>query len=197
MRFRKFYLGVLISVLVIEGAAGLLAVTGQQSNTPVLYREQFRLEEGAVRYYVTSLKVNDTWTLNCTGIYEGIFYLFIFHSRPKEGYIDPTTKQISDQPYADAMVYNNTPVMINASIDPTRMVSFITLNYTSTENRLHYLGIFIVANPPDTFILYSNQQLQPYFIPFIDGYPQIWVVLLGLTGLGLLVRRMQKRIKMI
>jgi hypothetical protein len=150
-------------------------VHAQTLSAQISFREQFRLEEGTVRYYVATLNETSVWTLNCTGIYEGVFYLFIFQNRPRQGFIDPETKNISSEMYENAVAYNNTPTYINSTVVQDLSVSYIELTYTIPKTGLYYMCVVIVENAPDTFLLESNYELQPYFIPFIPGYPTEWI----------------------
>lgn len=172
------------------GSFLLLLITGlfistniaqaQYFSAQISFREQFRLEEGTVRYYVASLNETSVWQLNCTSIYDGIFYLFIFDERPRESFIDPVTKNITAEMYNIAVAYNNTPVYINSSVVEDLQVAYIELSYVIPTTGLYYMCVAIVENAPDTFSMESNFELQPYFIPFIPGYPVEWIGLISM-----------------
>jgi hypothetical protein len=185
----------LLSLLMVNMIFFVYSVSAQAPPSGLIYREQFHLERGSIRYYVTSLDENETWTINCTSIYQGVFYLFMFELRPKQEYIDRNAGNISDLIFSEAIAYNSTPILINSSVDPEMQVHFLVLEKKVTEKKLYYLGVAIVNNPPDTYLLFSNHEIQPYFIPFIPGYPLEWIGLCSLFIIGIFYKKYRNQRK--
>ena len=157
-----------------------------------IYSEQFQLEQSTARYYVTTLDEDDSWVLNCTAVFEGVFYLFIFDERPTSDYFDEDgslNSEITDV----AVAYNNTPSEIfSESLNDT--ISAVSLEFKASESKMYYLEIACVDGGPDTFMLNSSAEIQPYFIPFIPGFPVgITIVFSGMTICVLIFIQKRKR----
>lgn len=133
------------------------------------YTEQFQLEQSTARYYVATLHENDTWVLSCAAVYKGVFHLFIFDERPKADFFNEDG-QLDDEITKVAVAYNNTPIEI-FSITLNDTISFISLEFKASKSMMYYLEIACVQSGPDTFMLNSSHEIQPYFIPFIPGFP--------------------------
>jgi hypothetical protein len=145
--------------------------TDQNASTESFYTEQFRLEKNTVRYYVTALNQSETWTVNVTSVYHGIFHLFIYDSRPQQNYVS-SNGSVNTIAFSEAKTYNITYININSSVMVNETVHYNELTYTANATKLYYLMIALVdGTAPDTYILQSNSKIQAYFIPFIDGYP--------------------------
>jgi hypothetical protein len=195
VRNNRFFFGcILIAVIFSQIAVLGQFAAAQNAQGESIFREQFRLEVGTVRYYVTSLNTGDVWDVNCTALYEGIFYLFMFDRRPAEDFVNRETNQLQDRIYSEAVAYNATPGAVNSTTQENMLVSYITLNYTATHNGLYYLCVAIIENPPDTYLIFSNREMQPYFIPFIPGYPVEWLVGFGIMAFGLSIRKLRSKI---
>jgi hypothetical protein len=135
------------------------------------YTEQFQLEKGNVRYYVTALDQNQTWYINLTSVYHGIFYLFIFDERPQSTYVQKDGS-LDSKAYSMARTSNCTPVKINSTITPDDYIYFVDLSFKANETKLFYLMVYLSGGAsPDTFVMHSDSEVQAYFIPFLDGYP--------------------------
>ncbi len=132
------------------------------------YVDSYQLQQGAARFYVMNLTADANLLINCTAIYKGVFYIYIFDERPENSHIlrdGSLDVSMTDK----AIAYNETPSLIySESLNDT--VSFVSLNYTAPSYRLYYLEIVIVENGPDTFRLESSYAMQAYYIPFIPGY---------------------------
>jgi hypothetical protein len=142
--------------------------------------EQFRLEQGATRYYVTTLDVNETWKIDVTSVYEGIFEIYLYSER------------ITEYTYQyEAVASNNSGIKIfSTSLNDT--VNFVSANYTAKVKQMYYLEIVLVKNGPDTFVLKSSHSVQTYFIPFIPGYPIEIIMICGVFTIFILIRKFRK-----
>jgi hypothetical protein len=185
----------LISILVLNSVLVLFIpfsngspsaiVSNADAQGEIVYTEQFRLDKNTGRYYVAALNGSQTWNLNLTSVYHGIFYVFIFDNRPQEDYFleNGTLNPIV---FTNALAYNNTPVLVNSTIEENEYNYFLNLSYTVSVTKLYYLMVYLDnGTTPDTFILKSNAKIQAYFIPFIDGFPI--EILFGCLGGGFLV----------
>ncbi len=155
------------------------------------YEAQFRLELGSTRFYLTSLKPGDVWFINMTSVYEGVFYIYLFDSRPEENYLLDSDDLIDPRIREDAKIYNETPIDIYSS-ELNMTVKNLQLNYTATHEKLHYVEIILVENGPDTYELTSSQEIEPYFIPFISAYPYFIIAMLAISYTGFLVKKIRK-----
>ena len=176
-------LGIITCSLLFTMTIGITNVSAEFCGeiTPQIYSDQFRLENNSARFYVTALNKSDTWAINLTSVFHGIFYMYIFNFRPQQNYIY-SNGTIDPNIHTVAEVYNETPVKINSTVLVNDTVNFIQLNFTANSNHLYYLMIALIGgSAPDSFVLYSNQQIQAYFIPFVPGFPVEWIFL----GIGL------------
>jgi len=133
-----------------------------------IYEDSYQLQQGAARFYVVNLTSDANLFINCTAIYKGVFYIYIFDERPEDSHFlrdGSLDVSMTDK----AVAYNETPSLIySESLNDT--VSFVSLNYTASSYQLYYLEIVIIENGPDTFRLESSYAMQAYYIPFIPGY---------------------------
>ena len=187
--------GIIIPIVFVI-CAGMLFSTNMTlvaGSPETTYTQQFRLENVSTRYYVASLELNETWSINCTGLFTGKFYLYLFQDRPlsshmlENGSIDPEILNV-------ASVYNITPSAIFSDVLNDTVCS-TSLEFEATTATLYYLQIILVEGGPDTFVLSSSVEFQAYYIPFIAGYPG--EILLGIVILssGILFQRTRKKRK--
>jgi len=169
------------------------------------YKEQFRLEQASTRFYVTNLTVGETWSVNCTAVYEGIFYMFLFNVRPNQTILDNDRNLIQDR-VDEALIYNITPSEIPSptiedanvsTVSINYQISGVSLAYENPENKsLFYLEIVCMENGPDTFLLVSNVAIEAYFIPFIPGFPiAVIIPIVGVSVLGLIKKYRKRMVK--
>ena len=190
---KNYKTGKMFPIIFVVCAVLLLSAEPVRSTPETTFTEQFRLENASTRYYIASLDLNETWSLNCTGLYEGKYYLYLFQERPvsshmfDNGSIDPEILNA-------ALTYNVTPSQIfSDALNDT--VYTTSVNFTASTATVYYLQIILVEGGPDTFILFSSVEFQAYYIPFIAGYSvNILVGGIFLTGL-ILFRRITKKIK--
>jgi len=160
-------------------------MSSEEEQTEEMFTEQFRLDKQTGRYYVSALNEGQMWDINLTSVYRGIFYLFIFDNRPESDYF-LENGSLNKIVYTNAVAYNNTPIILNSTLEADEINYFINLSYKATVTKLYYLLVYLAqGTTPDTFILKSNAKIQAYFIPFIDGFPI--EVILGNLGLGAIV----------
>jgi hypothetical protein len=175
-----------------------VSAQSDEQNAEGFYKEQFRLEKGMIRYYVTALDKGDYWYVNLTSVYQGIFYLYVFNERPTQEY-QSQDGSINHTMLSKAVASNSTPIQINSTIQPDLLVNFIELSYTASEDKMYYLLIYLAGgSAPDTFIIHSNSRVQAYFIPFIPGYPIEWIFSVsfaGIIGLKIKLKKNAKSIK--
>ncbi len=193
-RDKKLIIFILFWTLALQIGAGKL-VGGAEEDVKDPIPEEFVIQQDGNRMYVSDLQLNETWYLNCTSKYQGIFYLYLYNARPEsENYLHDHT----DYPeLGGALVaYNETPTEI-FSVKLNETVHTITLEYTAPADALYYLELKLVEGGPDTFVLESNandgfHEIQAYYIPFIPGYPLLYVLGTALiTVLVLKKKRMQ------
>jgi hypothetical protein len=170
-------------------------VSNAAEDSENVFTEQFRLDKNTGRYYVSALNGSQTWNLNLTSVYHGIFYLLIFENRPEEDYF-LENGSLNPIVFSIAIAYNNTPIIINSTIEGNEYNYFLNLSYTVSVTKLYYLMVYLDGGTtPDTFILKSSTKIQAYFIPFIDGFPI--ELLLGCIGLGFLLIKRKIRMKLL
>ena len=181
-----------ISLLLLASSKNLSLSAAAEGDT--FHREQFRLEQASTRFYVTTVDFNTTIYINCTSVYEGVFYLYLFNFRPTETILHENNS-INENLVAGAVAYNSTPVdVFSAGLNAT--VKSLTISYNATKTAMYYLEIVLLENGPDTFVMESTREFQPYFIPFIPGYPL--EMFIGGSTLGIiLVLRKTKRSKIV
>lgn len=156
--------------------------------------EEFIMQQDSSRWYLTDLEINETWSLNCTAKYQGIFYLYLYNARPTS--VNYLTESTNYPELGETLVtYNETPSEVfSTKLNDT--IHTITLEYNASEDALYYLEILLVENGPDTFVLKSEingkfNEIQAYYIPFIPGYPIIFII----TGTSLTLIILKKKIK--
>ena len=187
--------GIVLSMVFVMCASTLISAQFATSTpeTTSTFTEQFRLENISTRYYIASLKANETWSINCTGLFTGRFYLYLFQERPRSshmldnGSIDPEILNA-------AVVYNITPAMVFSDVLNDTVCS-TTLEFTASTTTVYYLQIILVEGGPDTFILSSSIAFQAYYIPFIAGYPGDLLFGIAIISSGLLFRLIKKKSK--
>ncbi|WP_457557689.1 hypothetical protein [Candidatus Harpocratesius sp.] len=162
----------LLSFTSIHAKMNIVSATTSTNSSESLYThsEIFRMEQGSSKFYLTTLNPNETWSLNLTALFTGVFYIFIFDERPTNDYIY-ANYSLDPEIYEQSIAYNNTPRYIfypelNLSVANVQL----DYKYLDTKSRLVYLEIVILENGPDTYHLYSSHLLEPYYIPFIDGF---------------------------
>lgn len=161
------------------------------------HKEQFTLDDGDTRFIMAHLSDNETWYVNCTSVYTGKFYLFLFDERPVEKFVSENG-EIDDKIYEEAIIYNTTPSQIfSENINST--VFTISLNFTASvpdyrEELLYYIQVICVSGGPDAFILISpTHEIQPYYIPFIPGYSGKWILISIIPTVLLLFKKYKMR----
>jgi hypothetical protein len=161
-------------------------------STQTNYTDQFRLENNTVRYYVTALNNSQSWDMNLTSVFHGIFYMFLFNFRPQQDYVS-SNGTIDPKIYSLSIAYNDTPVKINSTTLVNDTVNFISLSYVANATGLYYLAIALIGGTvPDAFILNSNSQIQAYFIPFLPGFPIEWVIIASSFGIWIIRKKVTK-----
>ncbi len=164
-------------------------VTGESANNDY-DPDQFFLQQGMNRIYLTNLEVNDTWIVTCTSKFEGKFNLYLYDQRPTlEDYLNEHTNYPALG--SPLIAYNETSIKIY-SYDIDANVNFISVNYTVSTSKLYYVEIKLVEGGPDSFIFSStvngeSNAIQAYFIPYIAGF-QIEFLFISITIGSLLVQ---------
>lgn len=172
----------LLSFSSIHVKINVVSATTSLNSSDSLYShsEIFRMEQGSSKFYLTTLNPNDTWSLNLTALFKGIFYIFIFDERPANDYIYANYSLDSDI-YVQSIAYNDTPRFIyNSELNLSVANVQLDYKYIGSQSKLIYLEIVIVENGPDSYHLYSSHLLEPYYIPFIDGFKSSVLIFLFL-----------------
>lgn len=188
-----FLLTIITSLFLFSSFTSFVNATASQGDLE--YEEIFRIEQGSTKFYVTSLNTSETWKINVTAAYEGVFYIFLFQERPLEDFITPDFT-IDPRIYETSVAYNNTPGLIYDS-ELEYNLSNVYMEYSFNESvaQLFYLEIILVENGPDSFKIQSSKELQPFFIPFIPGYPTRYIIVGFLTSsIGILVLVNRKKL---
>ncbi|UYP47666.1 hypothetical protein NEF87_003951 [Candidatus Lokiarchaeum ossiferum] len=181
------------SLQILVGSQSVKAETENETYLP----EEFIMQQNASRLYLTDLTMNDTWFLNCTAKYQGIFYLYLYNARPtNENFLTENTEYPE---IGGALVaYNETPTEVfSAKLNDT--VHTITLEYKAPADSLYYLEIRLIENGPDTFVLKSKinnqyKDVQAYYIPFIPGYPSIFIITTATLTIIILRRKAKQNL---
>lgn len=187
----------LLSAIFLSLLEGIQIVSAT-TNEDYTAKEQFILQQGSFRMYLTSLDEGETLSINCTALYHGKFYLYLYDHRPTgDNFLENSTSYPN---LGNSLVaYNETPSLVfSEAINDTVYTTF--LNYTAGENKLHYLEIRLVENGPDTFLLETytgaeNHEIQAYYVPFIPGYTSYYLGIIVIGSVGGIIYRIQKKIK--
>src|SRR6056297_1022306 len=187
---------ILLTMTILIASSGVSLSQAVQSEPSEIYttsdddnhHAQFRLELGSSRFYLTSLEEGESWYVNLTAVFEGTFYIYMFDNRPKQNFLGAEETIVNPKIKDVAVLYNETPTDV-FSPDLNRTVKNIQLNYTAKATKLHYLEIILVENGPDTFELDSTNEIQSYFIPFIDGFPVYLTLSVFATSLIVLTKK--------
>lgn len=183
--------GVVISIVFVICASMLVSTNIATGATDTTYTEQFRLENVSTRYYVASLEMNEIWSINCTGLFTGKFYLYLFQDRPEYSHM-LENGSIDTEILNVAVIYNITPSAIFSDVLNDTVCS-TSLEFKATTSTLYYLQIILVEGGPDTFVLSSSVAFQAYYIPFIAGYPGEFFLGIAMLSGGILVYQIKKK----
>ena len=184
--------GLVLPIIFMMCAVMLFSVDFVSSSSETTFTEQFRLENASTRYYLASLEVNETWSINCTALFTGKFYLYIFQDRPEDSSHMLKNGSVDSEILSIALVYNVTPSQIfSETLNET--VFFTSLDFKAPTETLYYLQIILIEGGPDTFILSSSVPFQAYYIPFIAGYPANMLLGIILISSGIFFQRIRKQ----
>ena len=174
-------------------------------NTPkaLSWEESLKLENHSSRTYVFSMNESEEFFVNVSGVYFGEYHLFIFKDRPKMDYIQ-ANGQYSKAIFNDSIAYNLTsygPLSYNANISNTYgnetncYKNSTTLNFTAPWRGLFYIEVILYDGGPDMYLLDSNVEMTPYFIPFLPGYPTMILIFVASLTSVMVVVKIKKKTK--
>lgn len=143
------------------------------------WQTSFKMENLSSRTYVVPLNQSEVYYTEVTALYFGHFELYIIGERPKmnfvlaDGSIEPwllenalASNTTSSGPLEyDEEIRAKYGNMTNSYQNKT------TLEFQAPWNGLFYLVIILRQGGPDFFYMNSSHEMNPYFIPFIPGYP--------------------------
>lgn len=167
------------------------------------WQTSFKMENMSSRYYVTPLSKDDVFYTEVSALYFGVFELFIIGERPKENYLLPDG-QIAPELFDLALTYNMTssgPLEYDEDVikefgnRTNAYKNKTTLEYTAPWDGLFYLIILLRQGGPDFFHMNVTHEMNPFFIPFISGYPTEIIGLAVAGGIFIIYIREQKKKK--
>ncbi len=189
-----------ISLLLI-----LLFITVNVNSIPSTraWQTSFKMENLSSRTYVVPLNQTEKYFTEVTALYFGVFELYIIGERPKmnfvlaDGTLEPWLLE-------NALASNTTtsgPLEYDEEIKAkygnvtTSYQNKTILEFEAPWNGLFYLVIVLRQGGPDFFYMNSSHEMNPYFIPFIPGYPLEVVISIVSICTILIVRKIRGSIR--
>ena len=167
------------------------------------WQTSFRMENLSSRTYVMPLNQSEVFFTEVSALYFGVFELYIIGERPKQNFI-LADGSIDSWLLENALASNTTslgPLEYDEKVrEKYGNITNSYQNKTSLEfsapwNGLFYLIIMLRQGGPDFFYMNSTHEMNPYFIPFIPGYPLEIVISIFSASALLLIRKVRISIK--
>jgi hypothetical protein len=167
------------------------------------WQTSFKMENLSSRSYVVPLNQSEIFYTEVTALYFGHFELYIIGERPKmnfvlaDGSIEPWLLEnalASNTTSSGPLEYDDEIKMKYGNITNSYQ-NRTTLEFQAPWNGLFYLIIVLRQGGPDFFYMNSSHEMNPYFIPFIPGYPLEVVISVVSIFTFLIIRKVRKSLR--